>query len=164
MSQAMAELFRQITTGVYVVGVSAEQQHNAFTAAWLMPVSFQPLLLAISVNPQHRSYRLIQSSKRLSVNVLRRDQLALAAHFGQPASVDKLANIAWHPGVSGVPLLDDVAAHFECEVCDCHPAGDHVLVVVKVTDGALHHSAEPPLTYRDTDNLDGAADIYPDQF
>ena len=55
------------------------------------------------------------------------------------------------------------APEFQSEEIDL-PAGDHVLVVVKVIDGALHHGAEPPLTYRDTGNLDGAADIYPDQF
>jgi flavin reductase (DIM6/NTAB) family NADH-FMN oxidoreductase RutF len=44
-------LFQRLTQGVYVVGVAHEEARNAFTAAWVMQVSFDPLLLALSVNP-----------------------------------------------------------------------------------------------------------------
>ena len=40
------ELFRRLSTGVYVVGVAAGERRNAFTAAWLTQVSFDPLLVA----------------------------------------------------------------------------------------------------------------------
>ena len=51
----LAALFRRLTLGVYVVGVAHDGQRDAFTAAWLMQVSFEPLLLALSVNPANAS-------------------------------------------------------------------------------------------------------------
>ena len=69
----VADLFRRLTTGVYVIGVAAGERRNAFTAAWLTPVSFDPLLLALSVNPEHFSYPLLVGGGGFVVNVLRRD-------------------------------------------------------------------------------------------
>ena len=51
-------LVKRLTQGVYVVGVAHGEKRNAFTAAWIMQVSFDPLLLALSINPQHSSYQL----------------------------------------------------------------------------------------------------------
>ena len=48
MSQSMADLFKSITTGVHVIGVADGEIRNVFTAAWVMQVSFRPLMLALS--------------------------------------------------------------------------------------------------------------------
>ena len=60
MSGSIAALFQRLTQGVYVVGVAHGEVRNAFTAAWVMQVSFDPLLLALSINPHHSSYGLLK--------------------------------------------------------------------------------------------------------
>ena len=164
MSQAMADLFRSISTGVYVVGVANAVRSNAFTAAWVMPVSFQPLLLAVSINPQHSSYALLKQGSGFSVNVLSAEQLALAAHFGSSSQHDKLTAVDWRPGHTGAPLLTEVLACFECETVADYPAGDHRLVLGRVINGCVLQAEALPLAYRDTGNMDGAAAIYPSEF
>ena len=160
----MAELFRRITSGVYIVGVASREHRNAFTAAWVVPVSFQPLLLALSINPGHSSYRLLKEGRAFSVNVLRKDEADLAAHFAKPAHIDKIAAVAWRTGKTGVPLLEDAVARFECELTGEFPAGDHALVLGRVVDGILLQPEAEPLTYRDTGDMDGASAIFPDSF
>ncbi len=164
MSQKMTELFKRITTGVYVIGVAANNRSNAFTAAWVMPVSFQPLLLALSINPEHSSYQLLKASGVFTINVLRQDQMALAARFGQPAKTDKLASVMWRPGATGAPLLDDVVAHYECKVAAETLAGDHILIIGQVVDGILLQADAVPLKYADTGDMDGASQMFPDHF
>jgi flavin reductase (DIM6/NTAB) family NADH-FMN oxidoreductase RutF len=164
MTDTLYPLFQRITHGVYVIGAAHGEQRNAFTAAWVMQVSFDPLLLALSVNPRHSSWGLIRESGAFSVNVLKRGQLELAGRFGKPASVDKLASVGWRPGNSGAPLLDDALAWFECRLEGYTNAGDHVLVVGRVVNGELRDAAAEPLTYRDTGELDGAAALYPASF
>lgn len=164
MSLAMAELFQRLSTGVYVVGVADGERRNAFTAAWVMPVSFQPLLLALSINPRHSSYSLLRSGRGFTINVLARDQIGLAAHFGGPASADKLARVPWRPGRTGAPLLEGMLAWFECKWVDEHPAGDHSLVVGRVLGGELSDPSREPLPFRETGDMDGASAIYPDAF
>ena len=95
MSATVAALFQRLTQGVYVIGVGDEKARNAFTAAWVMQVSFDPLLLALSINPLHSSYGLLRQARAFSVNVLGKSQGSLAAHFGQPQSAGKLAAADW---------------------------------------------------------------------
>ncbi len=164
MSATVAALFQRLTQGVYVIGVGEGEAHNAFTAAWVMQVSFAPLLLALSINTRHSSYRLLKERRAFSVNVLGKDQLEMAAHFGQPATLDKLRSQNWTAGQTGVPLLRDAIAWFECTLEDEHPAGDHALVLGKVIDGKLLDPGAEPLSYRDTGTLDGAAALFSDSF
>lgn len=161
MGTSIARLVRSLTTGVYVVGVADGEMRNAFTAAFVMQVSFDPLLLALGINPDHSSYGLLKRSGAFSINVLKKSQLELAAHFGGPASTNKLASMEWTPGRTGVPLLPQCLAWFECQAIGEYPAGDHVLILGKVVDGRLLDSKAEPLMYSDTGALDGAAALLP---
>ena len=164
MGSSIADLFNRVTLGVYVVGVARGETRNAFTAAFVMQASYDPLLLALSINPNHSSYRLLTEGRAFSVNVLKKGQLQLAAHFGGPASADKLASMEWTPGQTGVPLLHQALAWFECQVVDEHPAGDHVVVLGRVINGRLLDSEAEPMIYRETGTMDGAAALFPDGF
>ena len=164
MSGAIAALFQRLTQGVYVVGVAHGDVRNAFTAAWVTQVSFDPLLLALSIDPHHSSYRLLKEGRAFSVNVLKKDQLDLAEHFGRSASVDKLAGTEWTTDSAGLPLLREALAWFECRLVDEYPAGDHMLVLGSVIGGKLLDSKAEPLSYRETGAMDGAAALFPDGF
>lgn len=163
MSQAIAAPFQRLTHGVYVIGVGAGDACNAFTAAWAMQVAFDPLLLALSISTRHASYDLLRRSGAFSVNVLKAGDLALAAHFGQPAGADKLASVAWTVGRLGVPLLADAIAWFECRLTAEHPAGPaRALMLGEVVDARLLDAAAAPMLYRDTGDMDGATAFFPD--
>ena len=164
MSDSIAALFQRLTQGVYVVGVAHGDVHNAFTAAWVMQVSFDPLLLALSINRHHSSYRLLQEDRAFSVNVLKKGQLDLAEHYGRPARADKLAGAEWTTDRLGPPLLRAALAWFECQVLGEYSAGDHVLVLGKVINGKLLDSKAEPMTYRETGAMDGASALFPEAF
>jgi hypothetical protein len=72
MSGSIAALFQRLTQGVYVVGVAHGEKRNAFTAAWVMQVSYDPLLLALSINSNHSAYWLRKEGRSFSVNVLKK--------------------------------------------------------------------------------------------
>jgi flavin reductase (DIM6/NTAB) family NADH-FMN oxidoreductase RutF len=135
-------LFRRLSSGVYVVGATHGDQRGAFTAAWVMQVSYEPLMLALSINPQHATYPLLQASRTFTVNVLKSGALDLARRFGTRSGRDgdKLAGVAWHAAKGGAPVLDDALAYFDCEVARTVPAGDHELVVARVIDGKLEYA------------------------
>lgn len=159
-----AEVCRTLSCGVYVIGVAADGLRRAFTAAWLVQVSFDPLLVALSIHPRHRSYPILRQGGGFTINVLASHQQELARHFGQPSTDDKLAGHAWRPGRSGAPILPEALAWLECELHHQYPAGDHELVIGQVIDGALQHPEHPPLLYRETGDMDGASRLFPDTF
>lgn len=166
MSASPVELFRCLTNGVYLIGVAHETRRNVFTAAWVSQVSFDPLLLCLSINPDHASYPLLHASKAFTVNVLPAGRIDLAVHYGSASGreVDKLQGQSWHPSARRCPILTDALAVLECAVEAEHPAGDHLLVVARVTGGELLNATGEPLGYRATGNLDGSADLYPKSF
>jgi flavin reductase (DIM6/NTAB) family NADH-FMN oxidoreductase RutF len=158
------ELFRRITTGVYVVGVSHDGRSNGFTAAWVTQVSFDPLLVAVSVNPENYSFSLLEQSGTFSINVLRKGQLEIASHFGTQSGrgADKLTGKHWRPGALGAPVLLDAAAYLECRVVETRPAGDHELVLGRVEGGSLLDQHAAPMPYSDTGTMDGSSTLYPE--
>ncbi len=166
MSESLAALFRRITAGVYVVGVAHADQRNAFTAAWLIQASFDPLLLALSINPTHTSYELLKAGGGFTVNVLQESDLDIARHFGTQSGrmMDKLTEIVWYPGRSGAPILAQALAYFECQVTGSLPAGDHEMVLGRVLDGQLVVPAAVPLRYEQTSDMDGSSQLYPREF
>jgi hypothetical protein len=93
MSGSIAALFQCLTQGVYVVGVANGEMRDAFTAAWVMQASFDPLLLALSISPRHSSYGLLKEGRAFSINVLKKGQLDLADRYGRPARADTPAPV-----------------------------------------------------------------------
>jgi flavin reductase (DIM6/NTAB) family NADH-FMN oxidoreductase RutF len=161
----IAGLFRRLSGGVYVVGVADGDRRNAFTAAWIMQVSFDPLLLALSINPGHASYPLLTESGAFAVSVLERGRLEVAQAFGTRSGreVDKLAAASWRAAGSGAPVLQDATAFFDCRVVARHPAGDHELVVARVVDGGVLRPEAERMLYEETGDLDGSESLYPEQ-
>lgn len=151
-------LVKQISHGVYVIGVGKGERQNAFTAAWVMQVSFEPLLLAISINPKHYSYQLLQESGICTVNVLGRDQYAIAEHFGRSSS-DKMKGFEWQSARTGAPVLAESLAYFDCEVSHYADAGDHKIAVCKVVAAAALNQGLPML-YSQTGDMDGSSELY----
>ena len=159
-------LFRQLTQGVYVVGAAHNEQRDAFTAAWVMQVSYSPLLLAVSINPEHASYPLVKGARAFTVNVLKQGQLEVARRFGTRSGreYDKLAGVRWYPGRSGAPVLEDALAYFDCELTGHLAAGDHDLMLGRVVDGRIIDPTGVPMTYRETGDMDQSSGLYPARF
>ena len=158
----IAALFRRLSVGVYVIGVADGERYGAFTASWVTQVSFDPLLLALSVNPQNASYAILRAGRAFTANVLERGQLDLARRFGTSSTRehDKLAGLRWHAADNGAPILNDALAYFECELQDRHPAGDHELVVGRVVGGRILNPDAAPMLYAETGDMDGSSALF----
>lgn len=154
-----ANLFKQISHGVYVIGVTDGKRENAFTAAWVMQVSFQPPLLAFSINPANFSYQLLQAGKACTVNVLGQNHYAIAEHFGRSGLADKMTGYRWQKAQTGAPILADCLVYFDCKVSHFTDAGDHKIAVCEVQDAAWLNAGRPML-YNQTGEMDGSEKLY----
>ena len=157
MSQ-INELVKQISHGVYVIGVSDGENQNAFTAAWVMQVSFNPLLLAFSISPKHRSYGILKNRGVCAISVLKQEQTVLAQHFAS-TSIDKMLEHKWQYALTNAPILSESSAYFDCKVMQTLDAGDHVIVVCEVVDSGYLQKGQPML-YVETGDMDGSSHLY----
>jgi flavin reductase (DIM6/NTAB) family NADH-FMN oxidoreductase RutF len=165
MAVRPVELFRRLTSGVYVVTAVHEGTRGGFAAAWVTQVSFDPLLLAISINPANATWPLIEQSRCFVINVLESSRQDTARHFGLTSGrdTDKFSGVRTIASDAGVVLADAVA-WLGCRIEQQVPAGDHQLIVARVIDGAVLDREAAPLRYAETGNMDGSADLYPKAF
>src|SRR5260221_6252462 len=87
---AKKEALRLFTYGLYAVTTGDATHWNAFTANWLSQVSFDPPLVAVSVENASVSLPIIRATGHFAVNVLTAEQRELA---GQPGK-----SLAKNPG------------------------------------------------------------------
>lgn len=130
---------RTFTYGLYAVSCVEGATVNIFTANWLSQVSFEPPLVAVSVENTAKSLPMILHSRVFTINTLRAGQRGLAAQLGKSANQhpDKLAEIAYANGANGCPILQDALAWVACEVRGTLEAGDSTLILAEVMDTGM---------------------------
>ncbi|MFM9108504.1 MAG: flavin reductase family protein [Chloroflexota bacterium] len=144
-------VLRQFSYGLYAVTAAHGGERGVFTANWLSQVSFDPPLVAVSVERESSTLPLIVASGRFAVCPLAEGQAELAGNLGRPKAKagDKFARygLATRETAAGVPVLADALGWVVCEVTGDLPAGDSVLLVGRVIEaGALRDG--DPLTMR----------------
>ena len=132
-------VLRMVSYGLYVVTSATADDRGAFLANWLTQCSFEPPLIVIAVEKDAHSLKVIRAAGRFAVNVMESGQRELAGWFGRHYDKvgDKLANRELHATPSGLPLLPEALAWFECRVDSDTPAGDHALLVAEVIDAGF---------------------------
>ena len=149
---AKKAVLRQLTYGLYAVTAEHNGERGVFTANWLTQVSFDPPLLALSVERDSATLPLIQASGRFAVCPFRDDQRELAGNLGRPRrrTGDKFAayGLSTLTSVSGVVVLGASLGYVVGEVVDSIVAGDSLLLIADVVEAAVFADG-PPLTMRD---------------
>lgn len=140
----------QFATGVTVVTTLSGSRPVGITVNAFASVSLEPALVMIALD--HRRYIVpaIEAGGRYAVNVLTEDQQWLSDCFaGANVTPNREAfcGAAWHPGLTGLPLLSGAVASIECRVAQRIPLGDHLVFVGAVEAVTVQEPEAPPLLY-----------------
>jgi len=148
---AKKAVLRLIPYGLFAVTATDGDLASGMTANWLTQVSFEPPLVAVAVENDARTLRLIRAGGHFAVNVLASGQRELAGLLGRRSKnvPDKLQQAEYRAGDTGAPLLAAALGYVECRVLREVPAGDHTLVIGEVIAAGLREAGEP-LTLRET--------------
>jgi len=119
-------------TGVTVLTVGGAAQHgmtaNSFTA-----VSLDPPLVLVCVERDAIMHGALTGTRRFGISVLASHQEWIARHFAdrrRPLGAEQFAQIDCVPGVfSDAPLINEAAAHLECDLSHSYEGGDHTIFV-----------------------------------
>lgn len=149
-SAASAE-FRAVmgnfATGVTVVTALDGSSPIGFTCQTFTSLSLDPPLISFAVSRASSSRPLILDAGRFCVNILAFDQRRLCTRFAT-RGVDRFESVSWWHSPSGSPILDGVLAWVDCSVEAEYPAGDHVIVIGRVTDLSYLREAAPLVYHR----------------
>ena len=129
-------------TGVTIVTGLADSAPAGLTIGSFTSVSLEPPLVGFFPHVQSRTWGAMAEYGKFSVNVLGAGQDATCAHFAVMGRVNRFDGIPWHPGVGGLPVLDEAIAWMDCDVWAVHEVGDHLFVVGEVV--AMEHREDDP--------------------
>lgn len=125
----------RFASGVAVATARLRGHDVALTVDSLTSISLDPVLLLVSLHPEARVLEAVQDGSDFGVSVLSAEQRGVATWLGEPGRPlhHQLAGVGHHRGeVTGVGLVDEALATFECRTYAIHEAGDHSLVLGEV--------------------------------
>jgi 3-hydroxy-9,10-secoandrosta-1,3,5(10)-triene-9,17-dione monooxygenase reductase component len=143
--------FRQVLghfcTGVTVITGCDQGRPAGFACQSFAALSLDPPLVLFCPSRSSASWPRIARAGHFCANVLAAGQRDLARVFGT-SGADKFAGLAWSPSPSGAPVLEGVLTWAGCTVEAVHEAGDHYVVVGRVTELGGCRAGQPLLFYR----------------
>lgn len=133
-------------TGVTIVTArDPDGQCIGLTANSFNSVSLDPPLVLWSLSRGAASLTAFTRGSHYAINILAADQRMLAERFSSRAD-DRFAGIAFREGAGGAPVLEGVAAVFQCFNRSRYEEGDHIIFVGEV-ERCSHRTDTPPLLY-----------------
>jgi 3-hydroxy-9,10-secoandrosta-1,3,5(10)-triene-9,17-dione monooxygenase reductase component len=136
----------QFATGVVVVTGCVENRPAGFSAQSFVSLSLDPPLVAVCPARTSTSWPKVRASGSFCINILGEHQKPICDLFARSGG-DKFQTVAWRPGITGSPVLDDVLAYIDCSLVAEHDAGDHVIAVGRVRDLRMLNAAYAPLLF-----------------
>ena len=146
--ETFGEIMASYPAGVAIVTtLDADGTPRGLTTTAVSSVSADPPLVLVCVDLTSRTLPALRAGGRFVVNFLREGRVELAGLFASKRD-DKFEHAAWRPSASGVPVLaDDAIAWAECTTIEELDAGDHVILLGQVDDGAGAADDDAPLMY-----------------
>jgi len=126
---------RHLPSGVSVITTGRGEERTGFTATSTSSRSVEPPTMLVTVNRASSSYPTLARSRIFGVNILGADCEELAARFSGTSGargVERYETFRWFVADSGVWLLSDALAAFDCEVEDIIERHTHAIVIGRV--------------------------------
>jgi 3-hydroxy-9,10-secoandrosta-1,3,5(10)-triene-9,17-dione monooxygenase reductase component len=144
------EVMGHFATGISVVTTFEGDRPAGITVNAFSSVSLDPPLVMVALDRRRFITPMVRGAGRYAVNVLGADQQALSdcfAHAPVTPGREAFCGASWHPGPTGLPLVDRSIATLECTIVETFSAGDHDLFIGRVDSLAQHREGVPPLLY-----------------
>lgn len=135
-------------TGVAIItGVTDGGERLGMTVSSFNSVSLDPPLVLFSVARRANSFASWCTMPRYAVNILSQQQEQLSNRFAR-SGTDKWTDVLVQDGHTGLPIMPNALAVFECEAHARHDGGDHEIFIGRVV--ALRtspHKQDMPLLF-----------------
>lgn len=125
------QLLRNLTSPVVAVTSERQGKQNGMISDAAVRASIVPSIprLSVYIHKFNFSHDMIFETGRFGLHLLHTNQFDVVRRLGffSGRDQDKLAGIPHHKGKTGVPVLDQCFAHFECSVANVMDTGSSTL-------------------------------------
>jgi len=141
---AFREVMASVCTPVSVVTAMSGDLPHGTTVSAFISLSMNPPMVLVSLDLGSELLAVVRMTGRFGLNVLGRDQSALAVKFARKGGAGKFADVPWEAD-GGVPRIPGAGGFLVCSVARLVPGGDHIVIFGDVI--AASATPTPPLTY-----------------
>jgi len=141
---------RAWTTGVAIVTAAHGGEQHGMTVSSFSSISLEPPLIAISLQTDSQTHRLVSRAGTFGVTVLAANQQALSERFAGKMDVDadRLQGISTETLATGAPFIQGGLAFLDCRVTQAIAAGLNTLLIGEVV-AVRADDHDSPLVYHD---------------
>lgn len=145
-SRQLRNTLGAFATGVTVITtLDSDGTPRAMTANSFSSVSLDPPLVLWSIGKSAMAFNAFTCCQHFVVHVLKQEQQALSARVAS-REARTFDDLSMEHGIGNVPMFSDFLARIQCELHECLPGGDHIIVIGKVLDIELREG-DPLLFY-----------------
>ena len=131
-----------VVTGLTEAGAPIGLTVNSFTG-----LSLDPPLVLFCLDDKSAYLGAFDVGRSFAVNVLGEEQRDLSVRFAGRIE-DRWVDLSYHRWSTGVPILPDCLANFECTTVDNRNGGDHRILIGRVGRIEYVLAGQPLLFYR----------------
>jgi flavin reductase (DIM6/NTAB) family NADH-FMN oxidoreductase RutF len=146
---SLRDAFGYFPTGVVAIAAEVDGVRVGLAASTFVPVSLDPPLVSFCVQNTSTTWPKLSDCPRLGISVLgeRHDSAAraLAARTG-----DRFAGLTTVTSAQGAVFIEGTSVWVESSVERSIAAGDHSVVILRVTDMSVHPGIAPMVFHRST--------------
>lgn len=144
--EALKAFNKQFITGVTVVTTKDEDgKPRGLAVNSYNSVSLDPPLVLVCVQKTSSTYPAMFQAQHIGINIMSRNQREALGVFASK-SADKFADLEWHEGEHGSPLLDGSSASIEVEIKERFQALTHTVFIGRVRSADA--SEDEPMIYK----------------
>ena len=143
------KVLRNLSYGVYVVTSKDKDRNIGCVANSIMQVTSTPAVIAVSINHDNYTNRIIKETNKFGVSILKETSDArIIGTFGfkSSADTDKFDGINFKE-ISEIPVLEDTCGYMICKVIDMMETSTHTVFLGEVIE-ADDYSNENAMTYK----------------
>ena len=135
-----------VTAETDILGKTKEK-NNLIALDWHTPLSFDPMLYAISVGKNRHSLELIREAGVFAINFMSFSHKNQVLECGRKTGlkIDKFKETGLNPvhcNKIDCVRVGEALAHMECEIINEIEVGDHILFIGKVVYSMEHHKGK----------------------
>jgi flavin reductase (DIM6/NTAB) family NADH-FMN oxidoreductase RutF len=151
----LREAFGHFPSGVVAIAAVVDGALEGLAASTFVPVSLDPPLVSFCVQNTSETWPKLKDLPSLGISVLGESHdeaaRALAAKTG-----DRFAGLSTVSRQSGAVFVEGTSVWLESVIEQTIPAGDHIIVILRVSDITVHPDVPPIVFHRSTfRRLDG---------
>jgi flavin reductase (DIM6/NTAB) family NADH-FMN oxidoreductase RutF len=145
----LREAFGHFPTGVVAIAAEVEGLRVGLAASTFVPVSLEPPLVSFCVQNTSETWPKLKDLPYLGISVLGESHdeavRTLAAKTG-----DRFAGLQKVSTDSGAVFVEGTSVWLESSIEQLIPAGDHTIVILRVSDITVHPDVPPIVFHRST--------------